>query len=212
MSLSVQSTSIKSIYPLKYTISINWRTSTSKNSMTDLRLSSHNISLCYETSMFLLSSLLAYSFLLYVVYFMLASLHAYYTRQACLDFLCLCGCGHVQGLKLVDCFYCLSYIRYVYILQLPQDTQDLIRSVNSSLNGKVDALRSDVESNFSRINDGSFLIGTNFSSTLSGINAFETCETRIEETCNITSPMNGIYPTPCTTPEIASYLVSCHTE
>ena len=91
--------------------------------------------------------------------------------------------------------------------------QELIRSINSTLNGRVDTLRSDVESNLARINDGSFLIGTNFSSMLSGINVFETCETRVEEICNISVPASGtIYPLPCTTNEIASHVVSYDTK
>ena len=85
----------------------------------------------------------------------------------------------------------------------------LIERVDT-LDSRVDTLRNDLDTNVSSIRDGSVFANRNFSSTVSGINFFETCRTTIESNCTImpeTTP--GARPPPCTTtPEVPLYMVS----
>ena len=87
------------------------------------------------------------------------------------------------------------------------DIQDPI-SLIESVNQKVEALRSDLDSNVTSIRDGSVFDGRSFTSVLSGINFFESCRTTIESNCTIvpqTTP--GASPLPCTTAEVPLNMV-----
>ena len=84
-------------------------------------------------------------------------------------------------------------------------------SLIDNLSMRVAALRNDLDTNVSSIRDGSVFADRNFSSVLSGINFFETCETVIESNCTIHPPtMLGDTPFPCTTvsPEVPLHVVS----
>ena len=88
-----------------------------------------------------------------------------------------------------------------------QDPMSLIESVSR----RVDALRSDLDSNITSIRDGSVFDGRNFSSVLNGINFFETCETVVESNCTIVpATVPGAHPLPCETrqPEVLLNMVS----
>jgi hypothetical protein len=72
----------------------------------------------------------------------------------------------------------------------------------------VATLRDDLDTNISSIKDGSVFADRNFSSVLSGINFFETCETVIENNCTIHQESSGTSPLPCITSEVPLYKVS----
>ena len=84
----------------------------------------------------------------------------------------------------------------------------LIQRVDT-LDSRVDTLRNDLDTNVSSIRDGSVFADRTFSSVLSGINFFETCQTTIENNCTIgPSTMPGARPSPCTTSGVPLYKVS----
>ena len=78
-------------------------------------------------------------------------------------------------------------------------------SLIENLNMKVAALRNDLDTNVTSIRSGRVFAGTNFSSVLSGINFFETCQTTIESNCTI-GP--AAMPPPCITSEVLLDMVS----
>ena len=84
----------------------------------------------------------------------------------------------------------------------------LIDRVNT-LNSRVDTLRNDLDTNISSIRDGSVFADRNFSSVVSGINFFETCQTTIESNCTIgPASMPGARSPPCTTSAVLLNKVS----
>lgn len=83
----------------------------------------------------------------------------------------------------------------------------LIERVDT-LDNRVNTLRNDLDANVSSIRDGSVFADRNFSSVLSGINFFETCQTTIESNCTIMPTMPGARPAPCTTSEVLLNMVS----
>ena len=87
-----------------------------------------------------------------------------------------------------------------------QDPMSLIQSVNQ----KVEALRSDLDTNVSSIRDGSVFSNRSFSSVLSGINFFETCQTSIESNCTIRpeTPPALRAPAPCITNPVPLNMVN----
>ena len=83
----------------------------------------------------------------------------------------------------------------------------LIERVDT-LDSRVDTLRNDLDTSVSSIRNGSVFAGGNFSSVMSGINFFETCQTTIESNCTIGPATPGARPAPCITPEVPLYKVS----
>ena len=70
---------------------------------------------------------------------------------------------------------------------------------------RVAALRNDLDANISSIRNGSVFADRTFSSVLSGINFFETCQTTIESNCTIGPTA---MPPPCITSEVLLDVVS----
>ena len=79
----------------------------------------------------------------------------------------------------------------------------------NNVSRRVDALRSDLDTNITSIKNGTLFAGTSFSSVLSSVNFFENCTTSIKTNCTIQPPMPGtVFPTPCITPEVMTNIVS----
>ena len=81
------------------------------------------------------------------------------------------------------------------------DTLALIDNISS----RVEELRNDLNVTNARLNNGSFLNGTTFSSE---INVFESCNTTIVSTCPIPAPMPPSHPISCETQDVILYEVS----
>ena len=108
----------------------------------------------------------------------------------------------MQGLKSVK-YHCLIHVPLCVYTQAPPATTSVPDSVQlSDISKRVDNLRMDLNTTISRIKNGSIFADSSFTSVLSGVNFFETCETTIESNCTIQPSMPGSSPTPCITPEV----------